>query len=92
MRSEPLPEFPVGTALELAIYGPSGAEPVLVQAVVSRDDGPLGTVFRFESIAPGERKRLASIVAKGPEICWLSDGEDGEQVVVAHTRARPPRR
>jgi hypothetical protein len=43
MRSEPLPEFPVGTELELAIYGPSGAEPVLVQAVVSRDDGPLGT-------------------------------------------------
>ncbi len=89
MRSEPLPEFPVGTALELAIYGPSGAEPVLVQAVVSRDDGALGTVFRFESIAPGERKRLESIVAKGPEIRWLSDGEP---VVVAHSRAKPPRR
>jgi hypothetical protein len=92
MRSEPLPEFPVGTALELAIYGPSGAEPVLVQAVVSRDDGPLGTVFRFESIARGDRKRLESIVAKGTEIRWLSDGEDGERVVVAHTRPRPPRR
>ena len=90
MRSEPLPEFPVGTALELAIYGPSGAEPVLVQAVVSRDDGPLGTVFRFESIAAGDRKRLESIIAKGPEIRWLSDGEDGEQVVVAHTRVKPP--
>lgn len=89
MRAEPLPGLPVGTELELAIYGPSGAEPVLVQAVVSRDDGPLGTVFRFESIAPGDRKRLESIVAKGPEIRWLSDGE---RVVVAHSRARLPRR
>ncbi len=89
MRSEPLPEFPIGTALELAIYGPSGAEPVLVQAVASRDDGPLGTVFRFESIPPGDRKRLESIIAKGPEIRWLSDGE---QVVVAHTRVKPPQR
>jgi hypothetical protein len=89
MRSEPLPEFPVGTVLELAIYGPSGAEPVLVQAVASRDDGPLGTVFRFESIAPGDRKRLESIIAKGPEIRWLSDGE---QVVIAHTRVKPPQR
>ncbi|MBW1687980.1 MAG: PilZ domain-containing protein [Deltaproteobacteria bacterium] len=90
MRSEPLPEFPVGTALELAIYGPSGAEPVLVQAVVARDDGPFGTVFHFESIAGGDRKRLESIIAKGPEIRWLADGEDGEQVVVAHTRVKPP--
>jgi len=88
MRSEPLPEFPVGTALELAIYGPSGAEPVLVQAVVSRDDGPLGTIFRFESIAPGERKRLQSIIAKGPEIRWLAEGEENQQVVIAQPRPR----
>jgi hypothetical protein len=92
MRSEPLPELQVGTELELAIYGPSGAEPVLVQAVVSRDDGALGTVFRFESIAPGERKRLESIVAKGPEIRWLPDGEEGQQVVVAQTRIKRPQR
>jgi hypothetical protein len=92
MRSEPLPEFPVGTELELAIYGSSGAEPVLVQAVVSRDDGPLGTVFHFESITPGERKRLEAIIARGPEICWLPDGEDGEQVVLAETRVNLPER
>ena len=90
MRSEPLPEFPVGTVLELAIYGSSGAEPVLVQAVVARDDGPLGTVFHFESIAAGEQKRLEAIISRGPEIRWLADGEDGEQVVVAHTRVKPP--
>jgi hypothetical protein len=92
MRSEPLPEFPVGTELELAIYGPSGAEPVLVQAVVSRDDGTLGTVFRFEGMESGGRSRLEAIIARGPEIRRLSDGEADEQVVVAHTRVRPPKR
>jgi hypothetical protein len=88
MRSEPLPEFPVGTNLELAIYGSSGAEPVLVQAVVSRDDGPLGTVFRFDSMAPGDHKRLQAIISRGPEIRWLADGEEGEQVVLAQTRPK----
>jgi hypothetical protein len=92
MRSEPLPEFPVGTELELAIYGPKGAEPVLVQAVVSRDDGDLGTVFRFKSMVRGDYPRLEAIIAKKPEIRWLADGEDGEEyqpVVVSRTRIRP---
>jgi hypothetical protein len=94
MRSEPLPEFPVGTELELAIYGPSGAEPVLVQAVVSRDDGPLGTIFRFKSMAPGDHPRLEAIIARKPEIRWLENGEDsvGEPVVLSRTEIRPKRR
>jgi hypothetical protein len=92
MRSEPLPELPVGTELELAIYGPAGAEPVLVQAVVSRDDGDLGTVFRFKSMPRGDYPRLEAIIARKPEIRWLGDGEDGEEyerVVVSRTRIRP---
>jgi hypothetical protein len=80
-----------GEELELAIYGPSGAEPVLVQAVVSRDDGPLGTVFRFESMARGDGPRLESIIAGKPEIRWLSNGEEDEPVVVLRTRVRPKR-
>jgi hypothetical protein len=91
MRSEPLPEFPVGTELELAIYGPSGAEPVLVQAVVSRDDGSLGTVFRFKSMARGDGPLLEAIIAGKPEIHWLSNGDEDEPVVVSRTRIRPGR-
>jgi hypothetical protein len=88
MRSEPIPEFPIGMKLELAIYGPSGAEPVLVQAVVSRDDGPLGTVFRFESMARGDRPRLEAIIARKPEIRWLANGEEDKPVVVSRGRIR----
>jgi hypothetical protein len=83
MRAEPLPELAVGTRLELAIYGVSGAEPVLVQAVVARDDGQLGTVFHFTGMADWERPRLEEIIARAPEIQSLSDGDAGEPVVVS---------
>jgi hypothetical protein len=83
MRAEPLPELPVGTKLELAIYGFSGAEPVLVQAVVARDDGQRGTVFHFTGMADWERPRLEEIIAAAPEIQALGDGEAGERVVVS---------
>ena len=35
---------------------------------------------------------LEAIIAKKPEIRWLSDGEGGEQVVVARTRLDPSQR
>ena len=83
MRSEPLPELPIGTALELALYGSSGAEPILVRAVVARDDGPRGTVFRFEPLPAGERARLAGIIAGAPEIRSLAGGEEDARVVIS---------
>jgi hypothetical protein len=75
MRVEPIPELTVGTELELAIYGSSGAEPVLVQAVVARDDGPRGIVFRFKSMAAWDRPRIEALIAAMPEIRCLSSAE-----------------
>jgi len=95
MRSEPLPDLPVGTELELAIYGSSGAEPVLVKAVVARDDGELGTVFHFTETQDWERPRLEAIVNAGAEIRSLSEPDDGDRVVVARAAedvTRPRRR
>ena len=88
MRARPVPELPVGTQLELAIYGASGAEPVLVQAVVSRDDGPLGTVFHFESMAEWDRPRLQAIIEMAPKIHALSGDESGAPIVVSHLTRR----
>jgi hypothetical protein len=88
MRAEPLPEFAVGTSLELAIYGPSGAEPVLVRAVVARDDGPRGTVFHFEDMAPGERARLEDIIAKATELGSTANDQADEPFIVAEERER----
>jgi hypothetical protein len=88
MRAEPIPELAVGTQLELAIYGTSGAEPVLVQAVVARDDGPLGTVFRFESMANWDRPRLEKIIETTVKILSLSSDEAGAPVVVSRLTKR----
>jgi hypothetical protein len=88
MRSEPLPELAVGTELELAIYGSAGAEPVLVKAVVARDDGELGTVFHFTGMQDWERPRLEAIVNSGSEIQSLSGKEAGDRVVVTSARER----
>jgi len=86
MRGEPLPELQLGTKLELAIYGPSGAEPVLVQAVVARDDGPAGTIFHFASIPSGERTRLEQIVARAPEIRSLEEDQADAPITIAEVR------
>jgi hypothetical protein len=88
MRAEPIPEFSVGTELELAIYGRAGAEPVLVKAVVARDDGELGTVFHFTEMPEWERPRLEAIVNAGSEIQSLSGDAAGDQIVVARARER----
>jgi len=89
MRGEPLPELQLGTKLELAIYGPSGAEPVLVRAVVARDDGPSGTIFHFEAIPAGERTRLERIIARAPEIRFLGEDQEDGAVIIAEVRKRP---
>jgi hypothetical protein len=88
MRAEQIPELPVGTELELAIYGAAGSEPVLLKAVVARDDGELGTVFHFTEMPDWERPRLETIVNAGAEIESLSGNSPGERVVVAHARER----
>jgi hypothetical protein len=83
MRAEPLPELALGTRIELALYGPSGHEPILVQAEVSRDDGEGGTVFHFDPMPRGECKRLERIIASAPEIRSLTGREQDEAVMVA---------
>jgi hypothetical protein len=88
MRAEPLPELTLGTRIELALYGHSGHEPILVEAEVTRDDGEGGTIFHFEPLPPGERKRLEGIIASAPEIRAFSDGEKDEAVVVARAKPR----
>lgn len=94
MRAERIPELRVGTELELAIYGGSGAEPVLLKAVVARDDGEAGTVFHFTGMPEWERPRLEAIVNAGADIRSLTGKAASDRVVVACARERvtSPRR
>lgn len=89
MRAEPVPEFSLGMRIELALYGPSGHEPILVQAEVARHDDERGTVFCFDPLPRGEHARLERIIAAAPEIYSLMYSDEGEAVVVARGKPRP---
>jgi hypothetical protein len=52
----------LGSQLQLAIYGNAGVPPVIVTAVVTRDDGDSGLGLRFESLPAPAQKRLSKIV------------------------------
>ena len=52
----------LGSRLQLAIYGNAGVPPVIVTAVVMRDDGADGLGLRFESLPAPAQKRLSKIV------------------------------
>jgi len=58
----------VGATLRLALDGGSGAEPVLVDARVIRDDGENGVALHFDWIDPASRPRLHSLVGQLPVI------------------------
>ena len=52
MRVAPNADLIVGDVLKLVIYGPAGRPPLVLRAVVFRDDGSDGCVLRFENLAP----------------------------------------
>ncbi len=52
MRVAPGANLLIGDALKLVIYGPAGRPPLVIRAVVSRDDGDEGCVLLFENLTP----------------------------------------
>ncbi len=66
MRVEPHPELALGQRLRLALYEPSVAEPVVLEAVVARDDGGAGLALRFPDLPPDVASQLVRIVAALP--------------------------
>jgi hypothetical protein len=60
MRVKPDAQLRVGDALKLVIYGPAGRPPLLIRAVVSRNDGDDGCVLRFEGLAPSAAAELSA--------------------------------
>lgn len=63
----------VGATLSLAIPGLSREEPLLLRAVVARNDGPDGLAVLFYDPDPDDLDRLDRIVASMPPIETLSD-------------------
>ena len=75
MRVEPRRDLRVGDRLRLALHADPGGEPVVVDAVVSRDDGARGLALRFEALSDDAARRLEAVVADLPTVEPLADGE-----------------
>jgi hypothetical protein len=64
MRVRPIEGLRVGDEFELALYGDGGA--LVLEAVVSRDDGWDGMVLQFQCVTPTTRTRLERMVESLP--------------------------
>src|SRR5262249_61657001 len=63
MRVERNPELQVGQRLRIALYDAARETPVVVEAVVARDDGPHGLALHVEQIDDDIATRLENLVA-----------------------------
>jgi len=77
MRVDRHPDLRVGSRMRLALYDPAREAPLVVDAVVARDDGARGFGLQFLSITPDLATRLEQLVATLPPVEQLSDGEAG---------------
>jgi hypothetical protein len=75
MRVHRDPSLGVGDELKLVIHG--GAEPLLVKAVVARDDGEEGWVLRFRDLSPRAAAGLGALVRALPRAQPPDLGTDG---------------
>ncbi|UCE86068.1 MAG: PilZ domain-containing protein [Deltaproteobacteria bacterium] len=87
MRVDPHSGIAVGDRFELALYGSASEEPLIVEAVVERDDGERGLALRFEKVGPATAARLERFVVGLPPIEPLRDREsDNLGAVVSEIR------
>jgi hypothetical protein len=68
MRVDGDANLEVGAKLRLALYGQAGVAPIIVQAVVVRDDGDDGLGLRFENVSDAARWQLEQLVAALPTL------------------------
>ena len=68
MRVTPNENLRVGDYLRLGIYGKAGQDPLLVEALVVRNDGPRGVALHFEWMEPSAPQRLEDLIAGLPSI------------------------
>jgi hypothetical protein len=77
MRVDHHPDLRVGARVRLALYDAAREAPLVVDAVVARDDGPHGFGLQFLGLTPELAVRLEAIVAGLPPVERLVDGESG---------------
>lgn len=75
MRIERHPELVLGDRFRLALHGPTLARPLMLDAVVVRDDAAQGMALAFLGVSPELARELEKLVACLPDVESLEDGE-----------------
>ena len=91
MSVQPSPDLSLGSSLSLAFGANNRAAPLLIDAVVERDDGDRGLWLRFEEVQPETKRRLEALIADLPAIDTLDeDGCEPVRVVLAEALPEEP--
>jgi hypothetical protein len=88
MRVDPHPGLSVGDRLELALHAGARSEPLVVEAVVQRDDGDRGLVLRFAGDDPPVASALERVIEHLPVIAGTGGEESGSGLVVSEIIGR----
>ena len=83
MRVERTPVLGLGDAVKLAIYGDASSRPLVIQAVVVRDDGLAGWFLRFQDLTPASVEALARLMDSLPALQPVSNGSRPTGLVVS---------
>jgi hypothetical protein len=81
MRVEPNPSLEVGDDLQIALHVRARAEPLVVRAVVDRDDGERGLVLRFRDLPETASDYLRKMVSYLPILAMRGDGASDGVIV-----------
>ncbi len=77
MRIERNSSLQLGDRFQLALHGPGGIEPFIVEAEIVRDDGDDGFALVFDGVGRGVAAELEKLVACLPDVESLDVGEIG---------------
>jgi hypothetical protein len=82
LRVEPHPELALGDRVKLALWDAACVSSLVVEAEVSRDDGPQGLLLRFTPLEDEAARELDRILERAPQI-ETSASAPGRGLVVA---------
>ena len=83
MRVEAHPALSIGDRMDLALYENSEGAPLVLSALVARDDGRLGWWLRFIGVTPEANERILEALDRFPSVTRLDtpDAESGRVVL-----------
>jgi hypothetical protein len=95
MRVEAHPSLSIGDQMDLALYENSEGDPLMLSALVARDDGRLGWWLRFVGVTPEAHTRILEALDRFPPVTRLDkpDPESGRVVIgqmIKRAKSSPP--